>query len=222
MSAGDHPTEARDPASPAPSPAAEPATNPATTPAHPPNPASAPAPTTWPVTIDGLRRDLPLFEVAPGVSIAVFNMLGDVEVTEAAAKGLCAMLPDDATVLVTAEAKSIPLAYAMARRSGLPHVILRKSWKPYMGESLRATTKSITTGAEQQLVLDAKDRPLLQGARAVLVDDVISTGSTLAAMHDILQRAGAGIAAEMAVFTEGDPDRWQHVLALGHLPVFAE
>jgi adenine phosphoribosyltransferase len=175
---------------------------------------------TYRVDIGGLSRDLPLCEVAPGVSIAVFNMLGDVEVTEAAARALCERLPTEVDVIVTAEAKSIPLAYAMARISGLPHVILRKTWKPYMGDALRATTKSITTGKEQDLVLDAKDRPLLHGARAAIVDDVISTGSTLAGMRDILTRAGAGIAAEMAVFTEGDAERWRHVIALGHLPVF--
>ena len=175
---------------------------------------------TYPVDIDGLRRELPLCEVAPGISIAVFNMLGDVEVTEHAAAALCVRLPAETDVLVTAEAKSIPLAYAMARISGLPHVILRKSWKTYMGEAIRTTTKSITTGAEQVLVLDAKDRALLHGARAAVVDDVVSTGSTLAGMRAILTRAGADIVAEMAVFTEGDAERWRHVIALGHLPVF--
>jgi adenine phosphoribosyltransferase len=174
------------------------------------------------VSIAGLQRDLPLCEVAPGVTIAVFNMLGDVEVTEQAARALCERLPDDTDVLVTAEAKSIPLTYAMARICGLPHVILRKTWKLYMGDAIRATTKSITTGKEQILVLDAKDRDLIRGARAAIIDDVISTGSTLAGMRDILTRAGAGITAEMAVFTEGDAERWRHVIALGHLPVFEE
>ena len=39
------------------------------------------------VEIDGLKRDLPIFEVAPNVKIALFNMLGDTEVVEASARG---------------------------------------------------------------------------------------------------------------------------------------
>ena len=39
------------------------------------------------VEINGLERQLPLFEVAPGLRIAVFNLLGDTEVVEAAAAG---------------------------------------------------------------------------------------------------------------------------------------
>ena len=40
------------------------------------------------VQICGLTRDLPLFEVAPKVRIAIFNMLGDTEVVEAIADEL--------------------------------------------------------------------------------------------------------------------------------------
>ena len=40
---------------------------------------------TYTVEIAGLTRELPLFEVAPGVRIAVFNMLGDTYVVKAAA-----------------------------------------------------------------------------------------------------------------------------------------
>jgi adenine phosphoribosyltransferase len=37
-----------------------------------------------------------------------------------------------------------------------------------------------------------------------------------------MARADATIVAEMAVFTEGGPDDWSQVIALGHLPVFTE
>jgi adenine phosphoribosyltransferase len=36
------------------------------------------------VELCGLTRELPLFEVAPGLKVALFNLLGDVEVTRAA------------------------------------------------------------------------------------------------------------------------------------------
>ncbi len=41
---------------------------------------------TYTVEIAGLTRHLPLFEIAPGVRIAIFNMLGDTEVVLAAAR----------------------------------------------------------------------------------------------------------------------------------------
>lgn len=42
---------------------------------------------TYTVEVAGLVRHFPLFEVAPGVRIAVFNMLGDTYVVKAAAAG---------------------------------------------------------------------------------------------------------------------------------------
>jgi len=172
------------------------------------------------VKIAGLPRDLPLFEVAPGVRIAIFNMLGDTEIVQAAAKALARRLPKESEVLVTAEAKSIPLAHALSVESGLPYVVLRKSYKPYMGESVSAETLSITTGQPQTLYLDEKDRALVQGKGVVLVDDVISTGSTLQGMRLIVEKAGGNIIATAAVFTEGERAKWKDIIALGHLPVF--
>lgn len=176
---------------------------------------------TFPVTIEGIRRELPLFAVSPHVRIAVFNMLGDTEIVTAAAKGLATRLADlNADVLVTAESKSIPLIYHLAMILGKPWVILRKDYKPYMGEALRAETLSITTGKPQTLVLDEKDQALLRGKRVILVDDVISTGSTLQGMRLLMDKVGATIVAEAAVLTEGERAQWKNIVALGHLPIF--
>lgn len=178
-------------------------------------------PTHFPVNVHGVERQLPLFQVAPGVTIAVLNILGDTELTLAAAKGLAARLPADKyDVLVTAEAKSIPLIHALAVETQKPYVVLRKSYKPYMGDAISAETLSITTGAPQTLYLDAKDRELIKGQRVVLVDDVVSTGSTQQAMRAVVEKAGATIAYEAAIFTEGDPAQWADIIALGHLPIF--
>ena len=176
---------------------------------------------TYPVEVAGLRRELPLFEVAPGVRIAVLNILGDTELVEACARALAerlANIPFD--LVVTPEAKSIPLAHALARVVGRAYVVLRKVRKIYMGETVHVETVSITTGAPQTLYLDEKDREKISGRRVVLLDDVVSTGSTLEGMRALMAKAGATIAAEAAVFTEGDPQRWKGILALGHLPVF--
>lgn len=174
------------------------------------------------VNIAGLQRDLPLFEVAPKVRIAVFNMLGDTEIVQAAANALAKLLPKETEVLVTAEAKSIPLIHALSVASSLPYVVLRKSYKPYMGDAISAETLSITTGQPQTLYLDEKDRVLINAKNVVLVDDVVSTGSTLQGMRLIVDKAGGNIVATTAVFTEGERSQWKHIIALGHLPVFTE
>jgi adenine phosphoribosyltransferase len=176
---------------------------------------------TYAVQVGDVRRDLPLHEVASGVRIAVLNILGDSELVRAAAAELAEPLRQwNADVLVTAETKSIPLVHELARELVLPYVVLRKHYRTYMGDALEVETLSITTGAPQKLYLDAKDRRALEGKRVAIVDDVISTGSTLEAMRDMVQRAGGETVAVAAIFTEGDEHRWSDVIAVGHLPVF--
>ncbi len=175
------------------------------------------------IQIAGIERALPLFEIKRGVRIAILNILGDVELTQRAAIALAEKLAArEADVLVTAEAKSIPLAYALAAEMRLPYIVLRKQYKPYMGEALRSETLSITTGQSQTLFLDAKDRELVRGKRVVIIDDVISTGSTLQGMRLIMEHAGANLIGEAAILTEGDRARWEKVIALGHLPVWVD
>lgn len=175
------------------------------------------------VNIAGLTRDLPLFEVAPGVRIAIVNILGDTELVQMASRDLAMKLADhNPELLVTAEAKSIPLAHALSVVMDMPYIVLRKTYKPYMGDAIKAETLSITTGEAQTLFLDEKDRKLVAHRRVALIDDVISTGSTLQAMRLVMDKAGAEIVAEAALFTEGDRAKWRGVIALGHLPVFTK
>jgi adenine phosphoribosyltransferase len=180
-------------------------------------------PKTYAVEVAGIKRELPLIEVAPGVTIALLNILGDTEFVQAAAHGLAKQLtPIGYDVLVTAEAKSIPLIHALSVETSKPYAVLRKSHKIYMGDAIQAETVSITTGKPQTLYLDAKDNELVTGKRVVLVDDVVSTGSTQQGMRAVMEKAGAQIAAEAAIFTEGDRAKWSHIIALGHLPVFVD
>lgn len=178
---------------------------------------------TYAVDVAGLKRDLPLFEVAPGLRIAVLNILGDTELTESCAQALTTRLKDvDYDVFVTPEAKSIPLAHALSVITGKRYIVLRKAYKPYMGEALQTETLSITTGKTQTLYLDEKDRNLVAERKIILVDDVISTGSTLSGMRELMELAEAKIAATVAIFTEGDPANWKDIIALGNLPLFKD
>ena len=178
---------------------------------------------TYSIDIAGIHRELPLVEVAPGVTIALLNILGDVELVRAAAQALADKLSSiDYGVLVTAEAKSIPLVHLLAEITNKPYIVLRKSYKIYMGEAISAQTVSITTAQPQTLFLDEKDHQLLQSQRVVLLDDVISTGSTQKGMQAVMDKAGAIVAAEAAILTEGDESNWSHIISLGHLPLFLD
>jgi len=176
---------------------------------------------TYPVEIAGVKRELTLFEVKPGVKIAVLNILGDTELVEAAAQELVEKLGDSFEAFVTAESKSIPLAYALSVKAKKPYIVLRKDYKP-LGDALQTETLSITTGRPQKLYLDEKDRNLINGKRVVIVDDVISTGSTLQGMRSLMDQSNAEVVAEAAIFTEGDEEMWDKIVSLGHLPVFVE
>ena len=178
---------------------------------------------TYTVEIAGLKRDLRLFEVKPGLKIAILNILGDTELVQACARELAQKLKDtEYDLLVTAEAKSIPLAYALSVETKKPYVVLRKSYKPYMGDALKAETLSITTGQPQTLILDEKDVALIKGKNVVIVDDVINTGSTLQGMRMVLDKARATVTAQAAILTEGDRAQWSNIISLGHLPLFTE
>ena len=175
------------------------------------------------IEIAGLKRRLPLFEIKPGLKIAILNILGDTELVQASARALArALKPTAFDLLVTAEAKSIPLAYALSVETRKPYIVLRKAYKPYMGAALIAETLSITTGEPQTLIMDEKDQELARGKLVILVDDVISTGSTLQGMKMIMEKAGAKVVGEAAILTEGERAKWNHILALGHLPLFTE
>ena len=178
---------------------------------------------TYTVEVAGLKRDLRLFQIKPGLKIAILNILGDTEFVQVCAKELAQRLKDlDYDLLVTAEAKSIPLAHALSVETKKPYVVLRKSYKPYMGDALKAETLSITTGQPQTLILDEKDFELAKGKKVVIVDEVISTGSTLQGLRMVLDKASASGVADAAIFTEGDRAQWMHIIALGHLPLFTE
>jgi adenine phosphoribosyltransferase len=91
-----------------------------------------------------------------------------------------------------------------------------------MGDAMKSETLSITTGKPQTLYLDEKDRELVKDRPVIIIDDVISTGSTLQGMRMTLEKARAEIVAEAAILTEGERAKWSDIISLGHLPVFTD
>lgn len=177
----------------------------------------------YPIEIAGIYRELTLFEVQPGLKIAILNILGDTELVTACAEALNEKLASsDYDVIITAEAKSIPLAHALSQISQKPYVVLRKQYRSYMGKTIQAETISITTGRPQQLFMDEKDIAWVNGKKVVLLDDVISTGSTLDGMRVIMKKTNAKVVGMAAILTEGDSTKWAEIVSLGHLPIFTD
>ncbi len=176
---------------------------------------------TFKITIAGVERDLILFPVDEKTEIAAFIMFGDVEVTEKAASELLKICPEH-DVVVSAEAKGIPLCYEMARQGCRQYVIARKSIKVYMRNCAKVSVKSITTSKVQTLYLGEDDVEFLKGKRVLIVDDVISTGESLRAMEELMKVCEAEVVGKAAVLAEGAAKDRDDIIYLEPLPVFVK
>jgi len=174
----------------------------------------------YPLTVAGLERRLPLCPLNDKLMIAAFVIFGDVELTCACAKALLEKAPDFDYMLAP-EAKAIPLIHEMARQSGRnEYFLVRKKKKAYMNGVFEAVDHSITTEGEQKLYMDGADAAKIQGKRILILDDVISTGGSLAAVENLVHQAGGLVAGRMAILAEGDAAKRQDIIFLEKLPLF--
>ena len=172
------------------------------------------------MNIAGLDRELPLCPLNEKLMIGAFVIFGDPALTTACAKELLARCPEH-DVLITAESKGIPLVCEMARMNGnARYVLARKAKKLYMRNVLTVEVRSITTDHVQTLCLDGDDAEYLKGKRVVIVDDVISTGESLHALEELVDRAGGNIVGRMAILAEGEAADRDDLIFLEKLPLF--
>ncbi len=171
------------------------------------------------MTIAGLERHLPLCSVSEDLYIAGFIMFNDVEITVACAEALLKEAPDF-DILITAESKGIPLAYEMARQSGKPYIVARKGEKLYMQDIVKVQVNSITTDHIQSLCIGKDEKEQLEGKKVLIVDDVISTGESLAAIEKLVNAVNGNIVAKMAVLAEGEAADREDIIFLEYLPLF--
>ena len=175
---------------------------------------------TYTMHVAGLERQLPLCKVSDDLYIGAFIIFGDAELTVACAKALLEKAPEY-DYIITAESKGIPLAYEMARQAGDEKWLLaRKGAKLYMQNVFSVEVKSITTDHVQKLYLDGADAALMQGKRILIVDDVISTGESLATLEQLVNSVGGNIVGKMTVLAEGDAAKRDDITYLNVLPVF--
>ena len=174
---------------------------------------------TYELKVAGLTRQLPICPVNEHMDIAAFVMFSDVELTVACAKALLEKCPEF-DLIVTAEAKGIPLAYEMARQSNKNYIPARKGPKLYMSEAVIVEDKSITTEGGQRLVIDRKDLESMNGKRVLIVDDVISTGGSLHALEELVAHSSTQVVGKAAVLAEGDAAERKDIIFLEPLPLF--
>lgn len=175
---------------------------------------------TYTLKVAGLERELNLCPISDNLQIAGFVMFGDTELTEKCAEGLCKLAPEH-DILLTAEAKGIPLICSMARQLGQNYYVLaRKAPKLYMQSVVKCEVKSITTDAKQCLYLDGKDAENMRGKRILIVDDVVSTGNSLHALEALVEMAGGKVVGKLAVLAEGDAIGREDIRYLAPLPLF--
>ena len=174
----------------------------------------------YPITVAGVKRDLPICNLNESLSIAAFVIFGDVELTCACAKALLEKAPEF-DYMVAPEAKAIPLIHEMARQSGRnEYFLVRKKKKAYMNGVFEVVDKSITTEGEQKLYMDGADAAKMKGKRILILDDVISTGGSISAVEDLVNQAGGQVVGKMAILAEGDAAKRDDILFLEPLPLF--
>lgn len=174
---------------------------------------------TYTLEVAGLTRELPICKVNDHMDIAAFIMFSDVELTVACAEALLKKCPEF-DVILTAEAKGIPLAYEMSRQSGKQWIPARKGAKLYMRDPVVIEDQSITTAGKQTLVIDRKDIDYMNGKRILIVDDVISTGGSLHALETLASQSTGTVVGRCAALAEGDAAERKDIIFLAPLPLF--
>lgn len=171
-----------------------------------------------------LVRKLPIVSIDNDIWIASDSelVLNDVEFITKAAQEIAEIIkPLKPDLIVTPEAKSIALAYEIAKN--LNHkrfVVARKSIKGYMKEYIAEQVKSITTKSPQILALTLDDMNLIKNRRVCIFDDVVSTGGTIKALEALVKRSEGEIISKVSIWREGPWYKTNDLLFFDILPIF--
>ncbi|MDD6735548.1 MAG: phosphoribosyltransferase family protein [Clostridiales bacterium] len=177
------------------------------------------------VKLNGKEYGLPIVEIKEGLSIAVFDMLSSAELSKDAALALFERIKESeidlskVDVVISAETKGVILAYQIAEYLNCEMVILRKEHKVYHPLVTKGAVNTYTTKNEHFLYLDNNQIPKMKGKNVLIVDDVVSTGSSLAAIETILNSIGANICGKAFVFAEGDAAEREDIVYVNALPL---
>lgn len=172
------------------------------------------------IEINGIRRTLPFVDIDENLAYASFVVISDTELISKVAPLLAEQI-GNCDMIVTAEAKGIALAYEISRQLGLKRfIVARKSVKSYMKDALETKVRSITTTSEQHLYLDKIESDLIRDRDICILDDVVSTGESLAALETLAEKAGARVIKKACILAEGKAADRDDLIYLQKLPLF--
>lgn len=185
---------------------------------------------TYTVDIAGEPVALPIVPINKQLAISLLMVIDmGVRFGERIGKALAQKLtPLEPHIVIGAATLGIPVVIEVSRALGLDqYVIAQKSPKIHLADALVQELESVTSTGKQRLMLDRRAVPLLAGRRVVVVDDVVATGSSLAATFALARAAGATIVGAAVILTEGHD--WKKKLGadaglvhgLVHIPQFS-
>jgi adenine/guanine phosphoribosyltransferase-like PRPP-binding protein len=182
----------------------------------PPGSDAAPYDDAYPACLaDGRRLMLPIRALADGqhglasliINQASFSVLG--AIADDLAARLTPFAPD---VVVGLPTLGLTLAAAVAERLGharyVPGGTSRKFW---YSEELSVPMSSVTTHHVKRLYVDPRMLPLLAGKRVALIDDVISSGTSIVAGLRLMAAVGVEPVVIGAAMLQ--TERWRPLLA---------
>jgi|SRR5664280_130977 adenine phosphoribosyltransferase len=122
--------------------------------------------------------------------------LVDPSILEEAAEGISKFGNMDVDKIVCVEAMGIHIATALSIKTRIPFVVVRKRLYGLEGE---IAVHQMTGYSQGELYING----LNKDDRIILVDDVVSTGGTMIAVLNALERMGVKIVDVMAVIEKG-------------------
>jgi len=179
--------------------------------------------------IGSQQVNLPIVPISPDLAIALLVVPDHgVRFLERAGRDLAEeVAPLHPQIVAGTATQGVAVAIELTRALGLDdYLVLQKTQKINLTDALTQPLRSITTAGQQHLLLDRVRAAGLAGQRVVLVDDVVSTGGSIAASLRLLREAGAEVVAVGALLTEAGS--WRESLgadadlvrALGAIPLF--
>ena len=171
------------------------------------------------IKIDGVLHE---FSVIPGAKEDVTELVLNI-------KGIAAKIHTDEpkTVYIDAQGPCVVTAGDIKTDADIEILnpdlyiaTLGEGAKLYMEDVIFTEVDSITTEAKQRLCIGKKEADAMRGKRVLVVDDVISTGESLAALEKLINTVGGNIVGKMAVLAEGDAIGRDDIIYLAPLPLF--
>lgn len=178
------------------------------------------------VTFNGNEYYFDLMKISEKSAIAVFDALSDIKMANDACIDMIKTLEskqftnDKFDTIVTAESKSVTMAAYIANHYGKDLVILRKKKRNFFKETVEAIVETFTTRGNSTLYLDVTHSlKYLKNKNVLIFDDVLSTGSSLKAMLEIMDKVGAKVVGKAFIFNEGEDERDKDVYYVHKLPI---